>query len=117
MNMPMPAVLAMLNEVAPPSRVLSHCVPTRIIRVVDAYGDDRTYRVEQLVQQGGAGAYWRALSTHSNKEPCGAAKVAHQAAWVEQKKLIAKIQQVQKNAQQSMHVLDARNQVTPVLKS
>lgn len=117
---PLNELIEVLNRVTPPSRVLAHCVPTRIIRVVDAYGDQRTYRVEQLIQHsmdGFTASEWKPLSTHNNNTLRGAEKVAFQAAFAEQQKLIAKIQVMQrKSAQAARGVLDASNQgATPAL--
>jgi hypothetical protein len=111
-------LIEVLNRVTPPARVLAHCVPTRIIRVIDVYDDQCTYHVEQLIQHttadGFTAAEWKPLSSHTNKTPGGSLKIAFLAAFAAQKNLIIKVREAQQKTQQvARGVLDATNQVTP----
>lgn len=70
------------------STVVSHCVPTRAIRVL-MLKDELTFRVEQL----DPGAWkWHALSTHSGDEPWESFGPALDAAIKMQTRLKLKIQ-------------------------
>lgn len=95
-----PELIAALNKCDPPARALLHCVPTRIIRVVDVKNDGLTFHVEQFVQRGSVigplNAAWQILSTHSGQRPGEALRVAVDAAHKAQKDLIAKVQAMAK---------------------
>lgn len=91
---PAHAMIALLNKVEPPARVLTHCVPTRVIRVVQIDDKGTTFRVEQLVEHGGfstpspRGA-WKTMSIHTDPREGAAYNVALAAAWKAQVDLIA----------------------------
>jgi len=91
-----PELVIALNEVTAPSRIMLFCVPTRIIRLVDVFGDYKTFRVEQFVQQGNAlgplRAAWKEISHHVGDMPGEALKISVEAAHRAQKDLIAKVQ-------------------------
>jgi hypothetical protein len=89
-------MIDLLNKCEPQHRVVTHCVPTRIIRVLQTDGSATTFRVEQLVEHGGFGTVnprgaWTTLSTHTDAREGAAYAVALDAAWKLQVKLIAKL--------------------------
>lgn len=95
-RMPAPAMIALLNDCTPPSRVLAHMVPTRIIRIIAVDEECKTLRVEQLVEHSGFGTIapkgaWATLSTHGSMQPGGSLKAAFEAASLAQRDLVAKL--------------------------
>lgn len=113
MKMPPPAVLAAMEKHPEGSRVMSHCVPTRIIRILDVYDDGKTYRVEQFTPSATSIGEWKSLSTHTNKKAYGALMAAFEHAHKAQATLIGMVQQQQRNAQAALaknfEVLGAHN--------
>lgn len=65
-----PALTALLNKVDPPSRIMFHCVPLRVVRVVAVDEAFKSFRVEQLVMTGrdmnDPKGHWKTLSAHSS---------------------------------------------------
>ena len=86
----------LLNKCDMGHKVMLHCVPTRVIRVVQTDADGCAFRVEQLVEHSGFSSLtprgaWTSLSMHSNKQPGAAFSVALDHAWKAQSSLIAKL--------------------------
>jgi hypothetical protein len=93
MSQPRPLLVVLLNKTdLPGSRIIAHCVPTRIIRIVDVKDDGMTFRVEQLVTTSPVHApdpkgSWTTKSTHGGQRPAEALGEAFKAAHAAQKKL------------------------------
>jgi hypothetical protein len=102
---PSPDLVELLNRVDTGCRVLTHCVPTRIIRVSmnsQFAWSTNSFRVEQLVQTNRVPlkGSWKTLSTHT------VLNVAISAAHKAQLDLIAKLR-----ARLSVH---GRNSIAPI---
>lgn len=89
-------IVDLLNKVDPPARVMFHCVPTRIIRVIAIDESFKSFRVEQLIMTGGNRSdpkgTWRTLSTHGGPVAGEAYGIASKAAIVAQNELRKKLQ-------------------------
>jgi hypothetical protein len=84
--------------------IISHCVPTRVFRVI-ATTDRKKFRIQQLDRQGGD--VWKDLAQHSGKKPWEAYEVALQGAWEAQGKLQMAIRRHQVEQRQMMRKVAA----------
>jgi len=89
-------LIALLNQVDAPGRVIAHIAPTRIIRITDVKGDGMTFRVEQLAMTSkahdpnprGTGV---TLSTHGGQVSGEGLAAAFKFAAGAQEKLVSKL--------------------------
>jgi len=91
-----PNLVALLNKVDPPGRVLAHMVPTRILRITDVKDDGMTFRVEQLTMTSRPHdpkprGDWHTLSTHGGQRAGEGLRSAKGHAEKAQEDLIAKL--------------------------
>lgn len=87
-------VIDLLNKVDPPGRVMLHCVPTRVIRVLSTDDSFKTFRVEQFVvtAKDPPAGNWVTLSTHGSEARGQSYSIACEAAYKAQTELKSKLQ-------------------------
>lgn len=115
---PSPESIAVMHKVPDGASIVSFCVPTRAFRIIDVHSDFRMLRVEQFVAVRGSTrdqirGDWQPRSTHSDKFPGGALRVAFDAAHKAQAKFIKMVMEKQKAAAEAhgkiMNALGAHN--------
>ena len=83
-----------LNGVEPGERLISHCHPTRIVRVIDRHDDGMVFHVQQYKRHGAGLGAWVTMSSHASKQgPWSGLPIAQLAAFEGQKKLVRQLQQ------------------------
>lgn len=86
----------LINRIAPPARVISYCIPTRIIRVIATDDTFRAFHVEQLSitskDPNNPQGNWHTLSSHADAVEGASYSVALLAAYKAQDDLKRKLE-------------------------
>lgn len=87
----------LLNRIDPPGRVISYCIPTRIVRVTATDDSFRAFHVEQLVittkDLNNPQGNWHTLSSHADAVEGASYSAALLAAYKAQDDLKRKLEQ------------------------
>lgn len=86
----------LLNKIDPPARVISYCIPTRIVRVTATDETFRAFHVEQLSitskDPNNPQGNWHTLSSHADAVEGASYPVAMKAAYEAQNDLKRKLE-------------------------